>query len=225
MHDIRAIRTDPAAFDAAMARRGLPPVIARIAGARHRPPRRADRAAGQAGPPQRAVAGDRPGQARRRRHRRPRSRGHRLARRDGSLEKQVPDLDTRIRRILEALPNILDPSSPTAPTSRQRRPEAAWATPRDLNFAPKQHFELGEALGMMDFATAAKLAGARFTVLRGPLARMERALGQFMLDLHTPITATWKPSSRRWSTRPPPTAPATCRNSRTTCSRPPTAAT
>ena len=54
-----------------------------------------------------------------------------------------------------------------------------------FNFAPKQHFELGEALGMMDFATAAKLAGARFTVLRGPLARMERALGQFMLDLHT----------------------------------------
>ena len=57
--------------------------------------------------------------------------------------------------------------------------------PRAFNFEPKQHFELGEALGMMDFATAAKLAGARFTVLRGPLARMERALGQFMLDQHT----------------------------------------
>ncbi len=57
--------------------------------------------------------------------------------------------------------------------------------PRSFNFEPKQHFDLGEALGMMDFATAAKLAGARFTVLRGPLARMERALGQFMLDQHT----------------------------------------
>ena len=57
--------------------------------------------------------------------------------------------------------------------------------PRDLGFQPKQHFELGEALGMMDFATAAKLAGARFVVLRGPLARLERALGQFMIDLHT----------------------------------------
>jgi seryl-tRNA synthetase len=57
--------------------------------------------------------------------------------------------------------------------------------PRDLGFQPRQHFELGEALGMMDFATAARLAGARFTVLRGPLARLERALGQFMLDLHT----------------------------------------
>ena len=52
-------------------------------------------------------------------------------------------------------------------------------------FQPKQHFELGEALGLMDFATAAKLAGARFVVLRGALARLERALGQFMLDLHT----------------------------------------
>ena len=60
-----------------------------------------------------------------------------------------------------------------------------WGEPRDLGFAPKQHFELGEALGMMDFATAAKMAGARFTILRGPLARLERALGQFMLDLHT----------------------------------------
>jgi seryl-tRNA synthetase len=57
--------------------------------------------------------------------------------------------------------------------------------PRAFNFEPKQHFDLGEALGMMDFATASKLAGARFTVLRGPLARMERALGQFMLDQHT----------------------------------------
>jgi seryl-tRNA synthetase len=57
--------------------------------------------------------------------------------------------------------------------------------PRDLGFAPKQHFELGEALGMMDFETATKMAGSRFTILRGGLARLERALGQFMLDTHT----------------------------------------
>ena len=56
---------------------------------------------------------------------------------------------------------------------------------RDYGFAPKQHFELGEALGQMDFETAAKLSGARFVVLKGGLARLERALGQFMLDLHT----------------------------------------
>ncbi len=54
-----------------------------------------------------------------------------------------------------------------------------------FKFEPKQHFELGEALGLMDFETAAKLSGARFVVLKGPLARLERALAQFMLDLHT----------------------------------------
>jgi seryl-tRNA synthetase len=56
---------------------------------------------------------------------------------------------------------------------------------RNFGFQPKQHFEIGEALGLMDFAGAAKLAGARFTVLKGPLARLERALGQFMLDVQT----------------------------------------
>ena len=56
---------------------------------------------------------------------------------------------------------------------------------RDYAFAPKQHFDLGEALGQMDFETAAKLSGARFVVLKKGLARLERALGQFMLDVHT----------------------------------------
>src|SRR5437588_5320085 len=56
---------------------------------------------------------------------------------------------------------------------------------RNYAFTPKQHFDLGEALGQMDFETAAKLSGARFVVLKSGLARMERALGQFMLDLHT----------------------------------------
>ena len=60
-----------------------------------------------------------------------------------------------------------------------------FGEPRKLNFPAKQHFELGEALGMMDFEMAAKMAGSRFTILRGKLARLERALGQFMLDLHT----------------------------------------
>ncbi len=60
-----------------------------------------------------------------------------------------------------------------------------WGKKRDYSFKPKQHFELGEALGQMDFELAAKLSGARFVVLQKGLARMERALGQFMLDVHT----------------------------------------
>ena len=63
-----------------------------------------------------------------------------------------------------------------------------WGKPgnfKKAGFEPKQHFELGEALGLMDFEAAAKISGARFTVLKGPLARLERALGQFMLDIQT----------------------------------------
>ncbi|MFX8840814.1 serine--tRNA ligase, partial [Acinetobacter baumannii] len=55
----------------------------------------------------------------------------------------------------------------------------------NFDFTPREHFDLGEGLGMMDFAAASKLSGARFVVLKGALARLERALGQFMLDLHT----------------------------------------
>jgi seryl-tRNA synthetase len=101
------------------------------------------------------------------------------------LEKRVPALDADIKRILESLPNILDASVPDGPDETANVELKQVGKPREFNFEPKQHFELGEALGMMDFVTASKLAGARFTVLRGPLARMERALGQFMLDQHT----------------------------------------
>ena len=90
-----------------------------------------------------------------------------------------------IKAMLDGLPNILDADVPDGPDESANVVLKQWGEPRDLGFQPKQHFELGEALGMMDFATAAKIAGARFTILRGPLARLERALGQFMLDLHT----------------------------------------
>ena len=62
---------------------------------------------------------------------------------------------------------------------------AASANRREFSFQPKEHFDIGEALGLMDFETAAKMSGARFVVLKGALARLERALRQFMLDLHT----------------------------------------
>jgi seryl-tRNA synthetase len=185
MHDIRAIRADPGAFDAAMGRRGLPPVAAELLALD------ADRRTAQTGLQER--------QARRNALAKEIGQGKRSGadtavleteatalRGDmDSLDKRVPELDTAIRRILESLPNVLDPSVPDGPDETANVVLKQAGQPRDLNFAPKQHFELGEALGMMDFATAAKVAGARFTVLCGPLARMERALGQFMLDQHT----------------------------------------
>jgi len=185
MHDIRVIRADPAAFDAAMARRGLAPVATELMAMD------TDRRAAQTALQEK--------QARRNALSREIGQGKRTGvdtsvleaeatalRADmDSLEKRTPDLDAAIRRVLETLPNVLDEAVPDGPDETANLVLKLSGEPRAFNFAPKQHFDLGEALGMMDFATAAKLAGARFTVLRGPLARMERALAQFMLDQHT----------------------------------------
>jgi len=185
MHDIRAIRTDGAAFDAAMARRGLasvsPDILARDAD------RRAAQTALQEKQARRNALAREIGQGKRSGADTAALEAEATALRGEmeGLEKRAADLDQAIQRVLEALPNILDTEVPDGPDETANLVLAQHGEPRDLGFQPKQHFELGEALGMMDFATAAKLAGARFTILRGPLARMERALGQFMLDLHT----------------------------------------
>jgi len=102
-----------------------------------------------------------------------------------ALETAAKEAEARATALLESLPNRLDESVPDGADETGNKVLSQHGEPRDLGFEPKQHFELGEALGMMDFATAAKLAGARFSVLRGPLARLERALAQFMIDLHT----------------------------------------
>jgi seryl-tRNA synthetase len=185
MHDIRAIRTDPAAFDAAMARRGLPPIAAELTVLDT--DRRAAQTALQEKQARRNALAKEIGQGKRTGADTAALEAEATALRgdmDG-LEKRVPELDAAIRRILEGLPNILDPSVPDGADESANVVLKQSGQPRAFNFTPRQHFELGEALGMMDFATAAKLAGARFTILRGPLARMERALGQFMLDQHT----------------------------------------
>ncbi|HET6606148.1 MAG TPA: serine--tRNA ligase [Rhodopila sp.] len=185
MHDIRVIRNDPAAFDAAMARRGLSPVSSEILALDSQ--RRAAQTALQEKQARRNALAKEIGQGKRQGADTSALEAEATALRadmDG-LEKSVPNLDAGIKRILEALPNILDASVPDGPDETANVELKRVGQPRAFNFAPKQHFELGEALGMMDFATAAKLAGARFTVLRGKLARMERALGQFMIDFHT----------------------------------------
>ena len=100
-----------------------------------------------------------------------------------TAEKQ---LDDELRKLLAAIPNVPADDVPVGPDETANVELRKVGTPRDFkDFKPKQHFELGEALGLMDFETAAKLSGSRFVVLKGPLARLERALSQFMLDLHT----------------------------------------
>jgi seryl-tRNA synthetase len=100
-------------------------------------------------------------------------------------EEQERQVDSTLRYELERVPNIPAGDVPVGPDADSNVVLREVGKPTELGFAPKQHFEIGEALGLMDFETAAKLSGARFVVLKGALARLERALAAFMLDLHT----------------------------------------
>jgi seryl-tRNA synthetase len=94
-------------------------------------------------------------------------------------------LDDRLRELLAGIPNMPADDVPVGPDESANVELRKVGDLPVFSFEPKQHFEIGEALGLMDFDTAAKLSGSRFVVLKGPLARLERALAQFMLDLHT----------------------------------------
>ena len=185
MHDLRAIRAEPAAFDAAMARRGLGPVTPDLLA--QDAERRAALAAAQAAQARRNALAREIGQGKRTGADTTALEAEATALRatTEAQEARAAALDAAVRARLETLPNILDAAVPDGADERANQVLAEHGAKPDFAFAPKQHFELGEALGLMDFATAAKLAGARFVVLRGALARLERALGQFMLDLHT----------------------------------------
>jgi seryl-tRNA synthetase len=113
-----------------------------------------------------------------------------------ALEGLLKGVDAEIERLLLQVPNLPDPSVPPGQTEEQNVEMRRWGTPRAFDFAPKPHEEVGEALGFMDFERAARMSKARFVVLWGPLARLERALTDFMLDLHTRehgYTEVWVP--------------------------------
>jgi seryl-tRNA synthetase len=103
----------------------------------------------------------------------------------GELEVTAKEADARLQAALAEIPNLPLDEVPEGADEHGNVEHHKFGKKRDYAFTPKQHFELGEALGMMDFELAAKLSGARFVVLKGGLARLERALGQFMLDTHT----------------------------------------
>ncbi|MFK0683188.1 serine--tRNA ligase [Ochrobactrum sp. BD67] len=100
-------------------------------------------------------------------------------------EDEERRLTKELNDALSSIPNIPLEDVPLGKDESDNVEIRRIGNQRNFAFQPKEHFELGEALGYMDFERAAKLAGSRFTVLKGPLARLERALGQFMLDLHT----------------------------------------
>jgi seryl-tRNA synthetase len=100
-------------------------------------------------------------------------------------ERELDNVQVKLRDFLLELPNITDASTPAGRSADDNVEVRRWGAPPTFEFAPKDHTDLGEALGMLDFATAAKLSGTRFTFLRGDLARLHRALAQLMLDTHT----------------------------------------
>jgi seryl-tRNA synthetase len=101
------------------------------------------------------------------------------------LESKVQEEDARLRELLTGIPNMPNPSVPVGKTSENNVEVRRWGKPPEFAFAPKPHWEVGEQLGILDLERAAKLSGARFAVYWDLGARMERALANFMLDLHT----------------------------------------
>ncbi|MDR1529503.1 MAG: serine--tRNA ligase, partial [Burkholderiales bacterium] len=101
------------------------------------------------------------------------------------MERKLASVQTQLRDFMLMIPNLPHKTTPVGKSEEENVEIRRWGTPRNFSFTPRDHAELGEALGMIDFETAANLSGARFVFLRGDIARLHRALAQFMLDMHT----------------------------------------
>jgi seryl-tRNA synthetase len=185
MFDIKLIRENPEAFDVGLRRRGLAPEAEELIAL--------DTARREAVSEAQRIQTER----------------NRLSREIGVRKRQGEKLDdlfaavssakaeqidadaraeaaeNALRERLASIPNLPAPDVPDGLDESANVEISRWGEPRRFDFPAKEHFEIGEALGLMDFSRGAKLSGARFVVLRGLLARLERALASFMLDLHT----------------------------------------
>jgi seryl-tRNA synthetase len=186
MHDIRLIRENPAAFDACLARRGLPAQADALIALDEE--RRAATTAVQVAQSRRNEAskligaamakGDKEG-------------AEAIKAEVAALKDQMPALEARaealagqLKAALEIIPNLPAADVPDGADEADNRVEKEWGDKRTFDFEPREHADIAPALGM-DFETGARLSGARFTFLRGGMARLHRALGQFMLDVQT----------------------------------------
>jgi len=187
MYDIRWIREHPDAFDRGLTRRGLAPLSDKLLALDER--RRALITKLEQAQARRNAASKEIGQAKARKDE---ATAQKLMAEVAELKDTLPKLEAEEKEASAALetdlaqiPNMPLDDVPDGASADDNVEHHAFGQKRNYAFAPKQHFELGEALGQMDFELAAKLSGARFVVLQKGLARMERALGQFMLDVHT----------------------------------------
>ena len=187
MHDIKAIRDNPAAFDAGLARRGLEPLSASLLALDE----------------QKRETMQKLQDAQSRRNSLSKEIGMAMGKKDvalaDKLKAEVAGLKDAIMQgeeqervqtkalndALAVIPNIPLAAVPDGKSEHDNVEVRQWGEKPLKNFEPQQHFDIGEGLGLMDFEIASKLSGARFVVLKGALARMERALAQFMINLHT----------------------------------------
>src|SRR5262249_34719564 len=187
MHDIKWIRENPEAFDRGLARRGLPGEAKRLIAIDER--RRAAITKAEAALARRNAASREIGAAKKSNEedvaQKLLAEVARLKEEIPALEAQAKTAEEELRDELAKIPNLPLDEVPDGADETCNIEHHHFGAKRNYGFDPRQHFDLGEALGQMDFETAAKLSGARFVVLKKGLARLERALGQFMLDLHT----------------------------------------
>jgi len=185
MHDIRLIRDDPEAFDAGLARRGLAPVAASLLELDAR--RRGAQTELQELQTQRNEASKAIGAAKGRGEDASAQMAEVAALKEtmAKVEESERAAAAELHDLLSGLPNTPLPDVPEGPDESANVTLREVGTAPGFNFAPKQHFELSAAQGRLDFEAAAKMSGARFAVLRGSLARLHRAIANFMIDLHT----------------------------------------
>jgi seryl-tRNA synthetase len=185
MHDLKQIRDDPQAFDAGLKRRGLPLQSAAILALDTK--RRAAQTRLQEHQQRRNEVSRQVGAAK--------SKGQdaaalmaEVAQLKDSMEVATAEEQAaaaELDQILAGIPNLPAADVPDGADADANVEVRRHGNPRNFPFTPKQHFDIGETLGLMDFEAATKLAGSRFVVLKGALARLERALAAFMIDIHT----------------------------------------
>jgi seryl-tRNA synthetase len=185
--DIKWIRDNPAAFDAGLKKRGLAPLSAELIALDEA--RRGHVTKLQEAQARRNAASKEIGAAKAAKDE---AKANALMAEVAALKDQLAkgeegerDLDAKLRDALSVIPNLPLDDVPLGKDEKDNVEVRKVGEPPKFDFKAKQHFEIGEGLGLMDFATAAKISGARFVVLKGALARLERAIGAFMLDLHT----------------------------------------
>jgi seryl-tRNA synthetase len=194
--DLRLIREHPDDIQRALAEKGgadlIPAILARD-GERRRLVKEADDLKAQ-----RNTASEAIGRAKKRgedasaEQARMREVGERIK----ALDAELKTIDADMERLLEQVPNVPHPSVPRGKSDEDNVEVRRWGTPRTFDFSVKPHEQLGEALGLLDVERAARMAKSRFSILWGAAARLERALGQFMVDLHTRehgYTEVWLP--------------------------------